>query len=190
MHRQKKFKTALALVLEGDVMTKQESIRGWLGVLLFAWLPLSCSGADEPDSPVGRNCTADSECGPEGHCVGDPKGICSVPAEGACTNGSREQCPDDSICWKTNGGEHYCWADCNVTCGSNGECDEDDLCVPIEPKGTHCECSCSCRSCSATAEVTCGVPSTQCGSCEDVCYDTCTRDGLCGGYVSGSGTCT
>jgi hypothetical protein len=163
----------------------------------FVLAALSACGSDSTEedddaerSPVGRNCASDADCGPAGHCLRAPKGICSVPATGPCTDGSRAECPADSRCYKTNGGEYYCWADCDATCGSNGECDSDGSCAAIEPKGTMCSCSCSCSGCSATGTVTCSQPSPQCSSCSRVCSDICSSDAACGGYLSGSGSCS
>lgn len=177
-------------------MTKDWVVaRGVLAILLALGAFSACASdagddEDEGGSRVGRNCAADADCGPAGHCLGEPKGICSVPASGPCTDGSSAECPAGARCYRTNGGEYYCWADCSVTCDTNGECDSFGDCGPIEPKGTMCSCSCRCTGCTASSTVTCSQPSPACSSCSAVCSDVCSSDALCGGYVSGSGSCS
>ena len=156
----------------------------------------TCGG----DSVAGRNCAQDTDCGEGGHCVGDPDGVCSVPASAPCSAyGSRAECPGGSRCWKTVGGEYYCFADCNATCGGNGGCDSDGVCVPMSSlpeggggggTGTSCSCHCRCSSCTGDTTVTCSSPSTQCGSCAVVCRQTCATSSGCGSYLSSSGSCS
>jgi hypothetical protein len=172
-------------------------LRGALVLLVWSGSVTAC-GSDpatedddeEAGSLAGRNCETDSDCGPDGHCLGKPKGICTVPASGPCEDGSALECAGGSRCWKTVGDEYYCWADCDARCGSNGECDDFGSCSPREEKGTHCSCSCSCSSCSASGTVTCSQPSAQCSSCPVVCSDLCAREPGCGAYLGASGSCT
>jgi hypothetical protein len=153
-------------------------------------LSLAACGGDE--SIAGQNCVADTDCGVAGHCVGAPHGVCSVPSStGACSaNGSRAECPGGSRCWKTLGGEYYCFADCNATCGGNGGCDSDGVCVPMSElpangSGTSCSCVCRCSGYTADVDRTCSGGGSACASCSVVCEDTCGY-----GYIGYSGSCS
>ena len=148
-------------------------------------LSLSLTACGGEDSIAGRNCATDTECGDNGHCVGSPDGVCSVPASGTCVDGSRAECPGGSRCWVTKGNEYYCFADCNATCEGNGGCDSEGSCVPLSSlstgpssgggrTGTSCSCSCTCDYCTGHTTATCGSASTACGSCSVVCADMCS----------------
>ena len=164
--------------------------------MLLSTLSLSLSLATcGADSVAGRNCANDTDCGEGGHCVGVPAGVCSVPASGPCSaGGSRAEGPGGSRCRKTPGGEYYCFADCNATCGGNGGCDSEGVCVPMSSlptggggggTGTSCSCTCLCAY-PVSVDRTCSGGGSSCASCAVVCQDTCGY----GSYMGALGSCS
>jgi len=149
---------------------------------------------------AGRNCSSDSACGTDGTCSGEPNGVCIVRAFAACsTDGSQAECPAGSRCWDTLSGDSYCWADCDVTCDTNGECDSFQSCVHKSSSssggssgsgvGTSCSCYCSCSSCSFSMNRTCSPASSSCGSCASACASSCSSNS-CGSSYGSSGSCS
>src|SRR5262249_52879624 len=88
-------------------------------------------------SHVGESCAHDTDCGPNGVCLGggsNRTGICVVRATEPCPSaGSPDGCPADARCWTSGAGDSLCWADCDKSCGSAGTCDSDGSCVPSMP---------------------------------------------------------
>ncbi|MGM0557877.1 MAG: hypothetical protein ACQEVA_15940 [Myxococcota bacterium] len=95
-------------------------------------LVLSACGDEGNPSEVGNACETDDDC-ETGNCyVGPGGGYCTTSCD---SEGSTDQCPEDTVCKPIQGGP----ARCLLVCGSESACDDNGECGENEcPSGSSC----------------------------------------------------
>jgi len=157
----------------------------------FACLDGSCSAVASSDNNCTLGCQPGAaECidGAVFSCESDGLTMTEIETCGdgqKCMEGECKDCVEEDhkgCSW----GDVY-WYD---SCGNKGEvydeCSSSQNCSSGKCVTPGCNCWCQCSGCSIDLD----CDGSGCGpTCYDECWDSCTSDPYCGGYISSSGSC-